>query len=95
MLPALILFFQRICNYLEVFFIAQEIGIAGIYKQRFYVVLFYIIGIGLLYIEKLLILYSLLIRTISFFNILLQFLHRRMQVDQYIRLRQLLVDDLE
>ena len=95
MLPLRVILVQRINNYLQVFFIAQEIGIGGIHKKRFHIVLSDVVRIGFLYAKEVIVGDALFVGPVPLFNILLQLLHRRMQVDQQFWLHQLLVDDLE
>lgn len=57
--------------------------------------LFDIIRIGILYFEQVFIRYLLLVGAVSFFNISLQFTYRCMQVDQQVRLYQLLVNNVK
>src|SRR5690242_4760855 len=95
MLPVIIIFFKRITDHLQMFFIAEKICIAGINKQCFYIVLAYIIRIGFLDIEKIVIRYILLISTVAFFDVCLKLCYGRMEIDQYFRLYQLLVNDLK
>jgi hypothetical protein len=42
MLPILVLFFQRIVDHLQMFFVTQEIGIAGVDKKRFDIVMYWV-----------------------------------------------------
>lgn len=95
MLPVVVFLIQRIEDDLQVLFIAQEIGIAGIYKQGFDIVLLDIVGIGFLDIEQIIIRDILLIRPVPLFDIGLQPGYRCMQVYQDIWLYKLLVDDVE
>ena len=67
MLSALIIFLERIGNHLEMFFIAQKIGIARIDKQRFDIVLFDVVRISLLDIKEVFVLDLLLVRPVAFF----------------------------
>lgn len=46
MLPVIIFFVQCISDHLQVCFIPQEIGIAGIYEYGFYIMLFNVLRIG-------------------------------------------------
>jgi hypothetical protein len=75
MLPIPIFFFKRLQDGIKVFGIAGEIGIAGVNKQRFHVVLFDLMGIGLLNIVEIIVLDILLVRPIPFFDVFLQFAH--------------------
>ena len=69
MLPLIIILVKRIDDHLKVFGIAQEIGIAGIDEQGFYVMLFYIVRIGLLNIQQVFVGNMLFVRTIALFYI--------------------------
>ena len=95
MLPVLIILIQCIKNHLQVRFIVQEIGIAGIYEKGFDIMLLDIMRIGFLDIEEIIIRDILFVGAVSFFNIHLQLRYRRMQVNQDIRLHQLLVNDFK
>ena len=53
------------------FFITQEISIAGVNKNGFDIVLFDVAGIGFLYMEEVFIPNSLFVGPVSFFNICL------------------------
>jgi len=75
MLPVFIIFSQRINNGLQVFFITYKISITRINKNCFYIMLFDIVSIGLLYIEKIFIGNILFKSSFSFFNVLLQFIY--------------------
>ena len=67
MLAIIVVFFQGIEYYLQMFFIAEEIGISGIDKKCFYIVLFDIMRIGFLDIEEVFIRDILFIGTVSLF----------------------------
>jgi hypothetical protein len=75
MLPILIFFFKGIQDGVQVLWIADEISIAGINKQRFHVVLFDVMRIGLLDIVEIIVLDILFVRPVSFFDVFLQFAH--------------------
>src|SRR6187200_1324779 len=77
------------------FFVVQEIGIAGINKQRFYIMLFDILCIGFLEIEQVLIRNRLLVTAVPFFYVLLQLAYRSMQVNKNIWLYELLMNDIK
>ena len=94
-LPVLIVFIQCIDDHLQMFFIAYEVRIAGIYKKCFYIMLLDILGISFLQAEEVAAVNSLLILTVPFFNIFFQPLYRAVQVDQYIRLNDLWINDLK
>ena len=80
MLPNIIIFIQCIQYHLQMFFITQEIGIAGVDENGFDIVLFDIAGIGFLYAEQVFIGYGLFVLAIPFFDVGLQFIHGCMQV---------------
>ena len=95
MLSLLILFVQRIYHHLQVLFIPEEVGIGGINKNCFQIMLPDIVRICFLDVEQVFIRDVLFIGTFPFAYVLLQLAHRRMQVDNDIGLDQLLVHDLE
>lgn len=95
MLARFVVFVQRIEDYLEMLLITQEIGIACVNEKCFDIMLSDIIRIGLLNIEKVLIRDRLLVRTISLFDVQLQFINGCMQVNNNIGLNELLINDLE
>lgn len=73
----------------------QEIGIGHIHKQCLYIMLFDVVCVCLLDIEEVIIRYILLIAAVTLPDIRLQFGNRCMQVDQDVRLNQLLVYDIK
>ena len=75
MLPIPIFFFKCIQDGVKVFGITYKICIAGVNKQRFHVVLFDVMRIGLLNIIEIIVLDILLIRTVPFLDVFLQFAH--------------------
>ncbi len=77
------------------FFIAKKISIGGIYEKGFDIMVFYIVSVCLLDIEEIFIRNVLFIGPVPFFNILLQFLYRTMQVNEQVGLNKLLVNDLK
>ena len=81
MLPFLVIFFQCIQHYLQMFFIAQEVGIGSIYEKGLDVVLPYVMRISLLNVEQVFIRNVLLIRAVALADVLLQLAYRRVQVD--------------
>ena len=91
----IIIFFQCIQYNLEVLPVAQEISIAGINKNSFYIMLFDIIRVSFLDIKKVLIRDVLLVGTISFFYVLLQSANRGVQVDQKVGLNELVIDNFK
>ena len=95
MLAIRIFFVQRIGDHLKMFFITKEISVGSIHKQCFHIVLPDIMRIGFLNAEQIVVRDSLFIRTVPFFDILLQLIHRRVKVNEDLRLDQLLVHDLE
>ena len=95
MLPFSQIHFQRIGHYFQVFVVAKEICIVRINKNGFYIVLFNVVGIGFLYVEQVFIANRLFVTAVAFFYVLLQFVDGRMQIDKYIGLYQLLVNDLK
>lgn len=95
MLPIIVFFIQCINYGLQVFFIAQKIGMGCINKKGFDVMLFYVVGIGLLQVKKIFVLNILFVRAVAFFYIHLQFMYGGMQVNQDIGLEELLVNDIE
>ena len=95
MLSLIVITFQCFNNGFQVSLIAQEIGIGGIYKQSFYIMVFDIICIGFLYVEEILVRYLLFIRPVTFFDIGLQFTNRSMQLNNKVGLYQLLMDNIK
>ena len=95
MLSVIVIFFERIQDYLEVFFIIDEIGIAGIHEQGLDIVLLDIMRVGFLQIEQVIITDILFVGAVALADIRLQFGDRCMQIDQDIRLDQLLMNDIE
>jgi len=95
MLSMIIIFFQSIDDHLQMFFITEEIGIWGIDEKCFDIMVFYVMGVGLLDIEKIFVRYVLLISPVPFPDIFLQTAYRRMQVNEQIRLQQLLMNDIK
>ena len=71
MLPIFIFFVECVNNNFQVLFITQEIGIACIHIQRFNIVLFYILGIGFLQGEQVIVWNRLFIIPVTFFNVFL------------------------
>ena len=86
MLPVRIFLIQRMNNGLKVCRIVEKIGLAGIYQQCFYVVLPDILGIGVLNIQEIVVFDLLLVTSVSFSDVLLQFMYWCVQIDQDIRL---------
>ena len=76
-------------------FIPQEIGAADVYEYGLDIMLPDIMCISLLDIEQVFVADGLFIGPVPFFDILLQFAHGSMEIDQDIGLHQLFVDDLE
>lgn len=76
-------------------FIINEISIAGIYKNGFKIMLLYIARIRFLYIEQVFIGDRLLVFALPFLYVRLQLRYRCMQVNQYIRMNELLVNNIE
>lgn len=95
MLTIGVVLIQRINNGMQVIFIAQEVGFGYIHKQGLYIMLFDIVRIGFLYTEKIFVRYILFVGAVTFFDIHLQPVYRRMQVDEDIRLNELLVYDIK
>ncbi len=95
MLPFVVFFIEGINNNFQVFLFAKEIGIGCIHKQRFDVVLLDILGIRFLQREQVIVGDRLFVFPVAFFNILLQFFHGRMQVNEYVGLHNLRVDDFK
>lgn len=95
MLSVLYFFIQRIYYYLQVFGISKKIGITCINEYSSDIVLFDIACVGFLQVEQVFIRNVLFIWSVSFANILLQFLNGGMQVDNNIGKYQLLVNDVE
>ena len=95
MLAVIVFLFKRVQNDLDMFVVAQEIRVAGIDHQGFYIVLFDVLRVGKLQVEQVVIGYGLFIRTVAFFDILLKLFYRYMQVDEDVGLGKLLVDDVE
>ena len=69
MLPFLIIPFQRIQNYLQMFLITQKIRLARINKQRLQILLFNVAGVRFLDVEQIFIRNVLLVRPFSFAGI--------------------------
>src|SRR5579859_4916183 len=88
-------FFQSIQDYLKMPGIAEEIGIAGVYENGLYVVLFDIINVCLLDMEQVCVGNGLLVCPVPFPDILLQRVDWCMEVDKDIRLYQLGMNDIE
>ncbi len=86
---------QRIDDYAEMGFIAEEVGIADVYEQRGDIVLADILGIGLLDIVEVFVGDGLFIGAVPLADIRLQFGYRRMQVDEQVGLDELRIQDLE
>ena len=78
MLAVFVLFVECIDNTVQMLFVAQKIGIAGIYKQRFNIVLFNVIGIGFLNVEQVLVGDGLFVHAVALSDILLQTAYRGM-----------------
>ena len=95
MLSWFILFFQSIQDGLEMFFISQKVGIRGVYEQCFNIMLPDIAGIGFLETEKIIIRNGLFIKAVPLADIFLQLAHRRVQINQQVRLNQLLINDVK
>ena len=94
-LSRFIIFFQCIQDDPEMFFISQEVGIGGIYEKCFDVVLPDIAGIGFLQSEKIIVRNRLFINPVPFPDIFLKLTHRCVQIDEEVRLNQLLVNDVK
>ncbi len=95
MLPGVIILLQRVEHNLHVAFIARKIGIGSIDEYCFQIVLPDVAGIGILQVKKILVGYGLLVGALTSANVFLQFFDGCMQVDQYIWVQQLLVNDIE
>ena len=95
MLPLRIIFIQRIDDGIQMLFIAQKICIGSIHKNCFDIVLPNILCVSFLQAEKIIIRYPQLVRTISFLNIFLQFVHRCVQVNNNIWLNDLWIDNIK
>lgn len=95
MLAFAVIFFQCIEHYLEMAFVAQEIGIRSVYYQGFEVVLFDVIGIGKLQGEQVVVGNGLFKAAVALADIVLQLGHRHMEVDQDVGLNELLEDNVE
>lgn len=95
MLTFPVIFPQGFNDHLEMFFIAKKVGIGSIYKKRFDIMLFDVMGIGFLDAEQVIVGDILLVGTVSFFDIGLEPVDRRMQVNKQVGLHQLLVDDIK
>src|SRR5436190_24297205 len=77
------------------FFVAEEISIGCVYKNCFDIMLSYVVRVSLLDTEKIRVRNFLFVGTVSCFYIFLQRLYRYMQVNEYIRLYELLVNDFK
>src|SRR5947209_5110687 len=95
MLPMGIVGIKGVNDDLQVFWIAQEIGIGDIHEDGIQVVLAYVMRIGFLYAEQVVVRYFLFIRPVSLPDVLLQPVDRRMEVQEQVRLDQLLMDYIE
>ena len=95
MLPYFIVFVQRIDDHLQVLFVGQKIRIGRIHKNRFQVVLLDVVRVGFLDAEQVFVRDALLVGAAPLADVLLQPCDRRMQVNQDVRLEQLLVNDVE
>ena len=80
---------------LQVRLVIQEVGVADVYENGLDIMLLDIIDIGFLDTEQVGVRDRLFVGPVPFPDILLQLTHRRMEVDQDIRLDQLLIDDIE
>ena len=92
MLSGIIIFLQRFQQCLNMFFIAQEVGMACVHEQGFHIVLLYVLRIGFLQFEQIFVRYILLIGTVTLPDIFLQF-HGRV-INQQIGLHSR-VDDIK
>ena len=90
-----IIFIQSIQYGFKMLGITQEVGIGGVNKNGFQVVLPDIMGIGFLDAKEVIVWYFLFVGPVAFPDVLLEFVYRRMKVDQQFRLYQLLVNDLK
>ena len=90
-----VVLFDSLKDYPHMFFIVQKICIARIHKQRFEGMLSDVIGIGLLYVEKIIIGDVLLISPVPLSDVLLKPVYRRVQIYKQVRLDQLLMDDIK
>ena len=94
MLTGFVIFFKSVQDYLEMFLVAQEIGIGRIYKKGFDTMLPDVTGIGFLQPEQIIIGYGLFIRPVSLPDIFLQLLYGCVQIDQEVGLYQLLENNI-
>ncbi len=95
MLPLLVIHIQRSNNNLHVFFFSEKIGIGSIHKKGFQVVMLDVAGISFLDTEEVFIGNILLVRTVSFPDVLLQPVHGAVQVNEQVGLDELLVNNVE
>ena len=95
MLTILIIVFQCINDNFQLLFIPQEISIRSINEECFNIMLFDIVGVGLLQVKQVFVGYGLFIDSLSFLYVFLEFLHRGMKVNQQVRLGNLLVNDFK
>lgn len=95
MLPVVVFLVERIHDGFQMQFIVDEIGLGSIYKQRFDVVLFDVLGVGFLQGEEIIVGDVLLVTAVAFADVFLQFVDRRMQIDQDLWLYDLGIDDVE
>src|SRR5688572_13561574 len=93
--PIFIIVLQSVCNYFQMLFIVNKIGIGGVDKKRLDIVLADIVCVRFLDIKEIIVWDILFVGTITLLNISLQLIYRRMQVDDDLGLDQLLVNDLE
>src|SRR3954470_5202360 len=76
-------------------FISKEIGMLSIDDKCSHLVLFDIVRIGELQVQEVFVRNRLLVRTVSFFDVLLKLIYRHVKVDEDVGLRHLLVNDVE
>src|SRR5664279_3080288 len=95
MLAGFVIFFQGIQDNLEMLFISEKVSIGCIDEKCFNAMLPDITRIRFLDIEQIIVGYGQFIGTISFPDIFLELLNRCVQINQKIRLYQLLVNNIE
>ena len=95
MLAIIQVFTQGIQDHLQMFFVAQEVGIADIHENGADIMLPDIAGICLLDLKKVFIWNTLFIGPVPSSYILLQLTDRCMQIDEDIRLDQLGMNNVE
>src|SRR5690606_4123902 len=92
-IPVILL--QCFGHYSKMLLIAKKVCIRSVDKKSFDVMLFYIMRVSLLNVEEVFIWNILFVRPVTLAYVRLKTSDRSVEVDQQVRLHELLMDDVE